>query len=354
MSHQLAEIARLLRADISWPHGREILIGLACLLAWPGLTEIVRLVAGAEDFYGVPFALAGVLVATLFGGFVIGLAVTLLSVLLLALILPETRIVPAETESVWHLLSFSLIALFVSMSQSASRKLQERLRRETEYKDSFLALMSHELRTPATMIYSGLRLLRLRGSQLSTSDIQEVLAGVESESEVLTQLIDDVLILSQLQNGRPVADRKLAIHRLVEDAVESLKSRCPTRQLVCNLDNGSYVMGQERHLAAVIRHLLVNSERYSSAETPIVVTLRNTDEDVNVSVRDFGPRVEANELMLIFEPYYRGKSLPSGSRGLGLGLTLAKQIIESMGGRMAARSPEGGGLEVGFTLHRAA
>src|SRR5438034_1166520 len=219
-AHEVSSLLKL--TELIHPasaRSRAVLTAAACVIVWPLLTEVIRLATGAEDFYGVPFALGAVVVASWVGGGIAGLAVAVLSVLFLAAVLPETRVIDAKAESIWHLFVFSLVAVFVSGFVEKSRRLKERAESEIEYKNSFLSLMSHELRTPTTIIYSGIRLLRLRGDRLSHQETVEVIDGIEVESGRLAQLVDDLITFARIQMGHNGFHQLLPMTDLVRRSV---------------------------------------------------------------------------------------------------------------------------------------
>jgi two-component system sensor histidine kinase KdpD len=208
--------------------------------------------------------------------------------------------------------------------------------------------MAHELRTPATIIYSGARLLTLRGEMLSPEDRRGVVDGIELESERMAVLVDDILTFARIEAGHNGSLHVVPMTEMVRRSVASFRGRHPERPLSCSLEQCS-VMGQERYVEMVLRHLLANSEAYSPATSPIQVTLTRQSSTVTLSVIDHGPGLPRDQLNAIFEPYYRGR-LPAGTRGLGLGLAFCRRIVEAMHGHISAALPYGGGLEVSFTL----
>lgn len=305
---------------------------------------------GFTGFYGIPFALAAVVVAAWHGGLIAGLTTTIMSSALLYLLLPAVRMLDVEQETVWHLIVFTIIAFLLSDFEALKRDKQDRLRWEKASRDEFLGIMSHELRTPMTMVYSGVRILRRRWRGLQEPDRDELLQSIEEESEHLVNMTEDLLSLARLDDGR-VAREPMLVLRIVERTVAAHQAGRPERQLDLSLPEESWVaMGQERYLTAVLRNLLTNADKYSAAGPPISVIASRQAGRGTIRVRDRGRGVSESQLEAIFEPYYRDPSLPAGPRGLGMGLSLCKRAVEAMGGSIWATRIEGGGLEVAFAL----
>jgi signal transduction histidine kinase len=312
---------------------------------------LVRAGAGADDFYGVPFALVAVVVATWLGGLGLGLIVSALSALLLSVVLPEARVIDADAESLWHVFVFSLAAALVSGVQARNRQLAERLRLETAAKDAFLTLVAHELRTPATMIFSGLKVLSPRWRQLPEKDVDDVLAAAEAEADRLASMIDDILLLSRIRNGRNGDLEPVRVSEILRLAVERFHQRHPAREVRLETpDQSLAAVADQRNLLAVLRNLLVNSDSYSPPDSAIIVSAARLKDDAVITVRDNGRSLQRDELRQIFESYYRGRNVPAGSRGLGLGLTFCKRTIEAMGGHVSASASRDGGMTVSVVL----
>jgi signal transduction histidine kinase len=332
------------------PRPGTLAIAFASTVGWLLLTGLIRMVTNS-DFYGVPLALAAVLVAASAGGLYAGLAATLLSVIVLSGTLPETRVVHVASESAWHLLVFSVVAILASGFQGAVRRLNARLRAEIEYKDSFLSLVAHELRTPATVICSGIRVLRLRGDDLSQQDRRDLIADIDSEAERFATMVEDLLLFAQIETTTQGRLLQLDLGAAVERRVRIHEEDRPDRPVELQIEHDALqVLGQERYVDVLLRHLLDNAETHGSADSTLVVSLSKADSHAVLTVRNLGPVVADSEARSVFQPYYRGSSVPEATRGLGLGLTLSRRIVEAMHGEIGARPMQGGGLEVWVRL----
>ncbi len=330
-----------------------VLVVIGCVGVWPAATLAVRLISDSNDFYGVPFALAAVVLAAWVAGLAASLAVTVASVALLAAVLPSMRMLDVRAESTWHLLTFCLVALLVSMLQSADRRLKQHLNAQIEAKDEFLSMMSHELRTPLTIIHGNAHFLANRASRLEDDERRELIEAIDWESERLKHIVEDLLTLGQAGSASKLRMWPVDINAVVAAAIDDFHAHYPRRAVeresataaapCLALANGTF-------LRAVLRNLLTNAHQYSPQEAPIAVSCRAVAGAVQVCVRDYGPGVDQSQLAAIFEPYYRSPALPAGTRGIGMGLTLCRWAVLAMGGRIWAAAAPGGGLQVTFEV----
>ena len=230
-------------------------------------------------------------------------------------------------------------------------RLYEQVIKANEAKDEFLGLMSHELRTPITAIYGGARMLRSRGDNMADEDRARLLSDIEQESERLFRMVEDLLALARMELGQSVTTEPVLTQRVVEKVTSAFMQRKPGRPLEVKIDGQlPPVAAQPTYLEQVLRNMLTNADKYSPDGLPIEVRARHVDGSVEVSVSDRGPGVDEGEAELIFERFYRSADALGPAKGLGLGLTVCKRLIEAQSGHVWARPNQGGGLEVGFQL----
>jgi PAS domain S-box-containing protein len=232
------------------------------------------------------------------------------------------------------------------------QRIQDELRRANEAKDEFLGLISHELRTPLSTIFGGARLLRTRQATLDETSKEELLADIEDESERLHRIVEDLLALARVQLGQRAAVEPVLIQRIVQRVVEASRRRNPSREIdLTVIPEVNAVAADPTYVEQVVRNLVANALKYSPTDQPIEVAIEcNGDREVRVQVLDRGPGIPHEEAEQIFDRFYRVNSTAKTTRGLGMGLTVSKRLVEALSGRIWARPREGGGLEVGFTL----
>jgi signal transduction histidine kinase len=225
----------------------------------------------------------------------------------------------------------------VESSLAERQRSEERMRR-------FLADASHELRTPLASI-AGYAELMNRG----TDRIEPVLAWrrVSAESARMTGLVEDLLLLARLDEGRPLQSREVDLAALVAEAVWDARAAAGDHdwQLELSLDAPALVTGDEARLHQVVANLLANARMHTPGGTRVVASVESTDERRVIRVRDDGPGIPPAVLPTVFERFTRADTSRSRadarSGGSGLGLAIAAAITGAHGGRIQVDSIPG-------------
>jgi K+-sensing histidine kinase KdpD len=242
-------------------------------------------------------------------------------------------------------------ALDSALLYRESKEVQDELRLANEAKDEFLGLMSHELRTPITTLYGGAKILRSRGQYLDDEHKESLLNDIETEAEGMHRMIEDLLVLARTGAGGQVATEPILANRLAEKVVRAFHLHKPARQIEVHAEPDLLpVMADTTYLEQVLRNLLSNADKYSPPGVPIDVEIRNEDDEIVIAVLDRGGGIDPEEAELVFTRFYRAERTARGVRGMGLGLTVCKKLVEAQGGRIWARPRDGGGTEVAFAL----
>jgi signal transduction histidine kinase len=225
------------------------------------------------------------------------------------------------------------------------------LREANLVKDQFMGMVSHELRTPLSIIVGDARLLRKRRDILSREDVDSLLNDVADEALRLNDMITHLLGIARSDMSILLTE-PLVIGRMVQSVVRDFVVDRPRRPIETIVDaNLPLVTGDADSTTTVLANLLGNADKFCATGSPILVRVRHLGEGVMVSVRDRGESVDRDALEKIFEPFYRvGDS--TQTKGLGLGLTLCKLLMQKQGGRIWARRRVGGGLSVSIWLPR--
>ncbi|MGE5596771.1 MAG: GAF domain-containing protein [Hyphomicrobiales bacterium] len=226
------------------------------------------------------------------------------------------------------------------------------LRRANDAKDEFLSMMSHELRTPLTVINGGARILRSRRTQLDETTRVSIIADIEQESDRLFRMVENLLTMAHIEFNNEVAIEPVLAQRMFERVIESFRLRRPERKVRLEVEPGLRTLAAEpTYLEQVMRNLLSNADKYSPADSPIVVTVASVNgHEAEIRVMDRGVGVDPEETDRIFERFYRSERTSKLVGGSGVGLALCKRLVEAMSGRIWASPRAEGGLEVGFTL----
>jgi signal transduction histidine kinase len=231
---------------------------------------------------------------------------------------------------------------------SQSQELVAELAKANEAKSDFLGIVSHELRTPITTIYGGTLLLRLRRASLPEQAFDDMMVSISEEAERLHHLVADLLAIARTE--LVIERRPVDLMGIVRNAVGEFAT---TRKRVVEMSFDPALpeaIGDSTYLRQVINNLITNADKYTPADLPIEVSAVPENGEIVVRVTDHGPGIEEDELPRIFESFYRGKDAGERASGSGLGLTVCRRLVESLGGRIWAQNRPEGGLEVGFTL----
>ncbi len=212
-------------------------------------------------------------------------------------------------------------------SAFAERKESEdRLRR-------FVADASHELRTPLTSIRGYAELFR-RGAADRPEDLATAMRRIEQESARMGVLVEDLLLLARLDQGRPLERSPVDLSRLAADAVADARAVSPDSEIV--LSNGSPVMvlGDELRLRQVAANLLSNAEVHTPPGTVVQVTVDSTGDRARLVVSDDGPGLPPGMSDSVFERFFRVDKARSRAMGggAGLGLSIVAAVAEAHGG----------------------
>lgn len=229
--------------------------------------------------------------------------------------------------------------------------ISEAMREASEAKDRFLATLSHELRTPLTPINSLIGVLR-EDPGLIVED-PSILDIIQRNLDAELRLIDDLLDLSRIITGKfTVNMERIDIHDLLRESAAMVHPeyvKCEVKLKHEHQAKRHYVSGDAHRLNQVFSNLLKNAAKFSHAGQTVTISTKDQDGDLIVSIRDEGIGIEPRMLRQIFEPF---EQTEQGSlhryQGLGLGLTIAKRIVELHEGQISAESK---GRNEGTTLH---
>ena len=219
-------------------------------------------------------------------------------------------------------------------------------------KDEFLAVVSHELRTPLNAIVGWSSMLR-RG-QLTDEKVNQAIEIIDRNAKAQTQLIEDILDVSRIISGKfHLEPRPVQLPRVIDAAVESIRPAADAKKIRINTTVGANigpVAGDAVRLQQVVWNLVSNAVKFSSAGGEIDVDVSGDNDEVQILVTDRGEGIPAEFLPLVFERFRQVDS--SNSRrhgGLGLGLAIARHLVELHGGTVQAHS-DGAGKGSVFTV----
>ncbi|MBO0796908.1 MAG: DUF4118 domain-containing protein [Ktedonobacteraceae bacterium] len=335
-------------------------------------TEMLNGMLGSFYFPGALLVLAVLIVATFWG-----VGPSLFTLLLSAVLLEYNFALPLWqlTTKNWmdglQLLPFVVSGLTVALITAqrerarlktliAEQELQDyaqeletinsKLEDANQTKDRFLSIASHELKTPITSIRGQAQLAHRRLSkQKSLPDeleaVQTALERINNQTTRLTSLIDELLDVSSIRNGKAeLRKRRCDLREVCREVVEDQRL-LTDRSILMEMppDPVNLSIDQDR-ISQVLVNLVSNAVKYSPEEKPVEVCMQQQPEDVLVCVRDHGKGIPQDQQKRIFETFYRTPDAEASTRqGLGLGLAISKEIVERHNGQIWCESEPGKG-----------
>jgi two-component system, OmpR family, sensor histidine kinase KdpD len=227
----------------------------------------------------------------------------------------------------------------------------EAARESDRLRSVLLDSVTHEFRTPLTAIKASAETL-LSDAELDQSQRKDLLTVINEEGDRLNRLIGEAAEVAQLDSHQ--LQLRLEPHHIseaVEAAIAQSRLALQNHTVQTNIPNNlpSVRMDVDR-ISEVLFHLLDNAGKYSAAGTPIQITVELCDGEVVTSVADHGPGIDDMEQEMIFEKFYRGRNQRMTIQGTGMGLAIARAIVELHGGKIGVTSQVGRGTLVFFSL----
>ncbi len=224
--------------------------------------------------------------------------------------------------------------------------------------ERFVADASHELKTPLAVVLAEAQVLRQQPR--SVEEYRAFVATVEEELVQLVYLVESLLTLARAHGGVPCSFRPVAVNEVLMEALEQFgpRARDGDVRLAATLvppgpdDQDALVSGDPQLLRVLLQNLLRNAIRYSPAGRPVEVSARLDGSEVELCVRDHGPGIPTDALRQVFEPFFRMPDSEQWGEGVGLGLTLVREITHLHGGTVQAANHPDGGAEFRVRLPR--
>jgi PAS domain S-box-containing protein len=224
-----------------------------------------------------------------------------------------------------------------------------------QMKKDFVAMVSHELRTPLTPLKGFLATLLEGTAEESPEARREYYRIMLRQADRLERLIMDLLDVSQMESGTLVVEvRPVEVTSLVSEQVAEFREQNPRRRIDLATASGQVLARADAfRIQQVVANLVSNALKYSPPESPVEVSVATVGKEATVSVTDHGPGILLPDPDRVFDRFYRAE--PAGRKvgGTGLGLYIARQLVEAMGGRLWLVSRPGAGSTFSFSLPRA-
>jgi signal transduction histidine kinase len=229
----------------------------------------------------------------------------------------------------------------------------QRLRELDQLKNEFFANVSHELRTPLTLILAPVE------DRLATAlprDEVELLEGIRRNARRLLRFIDDLLDLSRIDAGHLRLDIvSFDATTLVEQVVSGFRHAAEAANVALVVEgpkSANNLWGDLHRLESALGNLLGNALKFTPSGGRITVRVQEGHDETTLSVTDTGPGIAPHELARIFERFYQAEGERAQRRGVGIGLSLAKNLVELHGGRLSVSSTPGQGATFTLALKR--
>ncbi len=230
----------------------------------------------------------------------------------------------------------------ISLLTRAFNDLLDNLEQSFDRIKQFSLNASHELRTPLTAMRGQLE-VALR-SERAVEEYQAILADAVEEIARLSKVIDNLLLLAQADNDAlPLERNAVALEELIEDVAEQALVLAAEKGLALRFERAAspWVNGDPHLLKQVFLNLLSNAVKFTPPDGAITVRLEEEPGWARVEVRDTGVGMDPDAVLRVFDRFYRAD--PQASAGLGLGLAIARAIVQAHGGQIEVHSALGGG-----------
>jgi two-component system OmpR family sensor kinase len=243
-------------------------------------------------------------------------------------------------------LALNVMLARIEASFRAQEASERKLRR-------FVADASHELRTPLSAVRAYAELYD-RGAAERPDDLERSMRGISRESERMSVLVEDLLLLARLDDGRPLECEPVRLDEVVGEAVETAQTVDPERRIELHAET-AVVVGDRVRLRQIVDNLLANVRAHTPPGTPASVSVTRRNGSAEIAVADSGPGLDEEHLQHVFERFYRADpSRARASGGVGLGLAIVSAVAEAHGGSASVSSVPGEGTTFTIALPLAA
>jgi two-component system CheB/CheR fusion protein len=219
-------------------------------------------------------------------------------------------------------------------------------------KDEFISIASHELKTPVTSLKAYTQVMQVIYQRNGDRQATTFLSKIDGQLNRLTDLINDLLDVSKIEAGKlQLKKETFAFDALVDEIVESMQLITSKHTIQHLGKTEKEVTSDRERIGQVLTNLMANAIKYSPRADKVIVTTDVRDNEVSVSVQDFGIGIPADKQKHIFNRFFRAHNVDSSAYpGLGLGLYISAEIVTRLGGHIGFSSKEGEGSTFYFSL----
>jgi two-component system, sensor histidine kinase len=230
-------------------------------------------------------------------------------------------------------------------------RLQDESKKALEIRDRFISLASHELRTPLTSLHGYIQLLHAKMANKDSVEARWV-KELHIESIRLTTLVKELLDVNRIKQGQfAFVFSEVPIHEVINRAIEHHRITASDHPVVYQnkMDEETKVIGDFDKLVEMVSGLLGNAIKFSKPQEKITITLKNNQGALSLVVRDTGKGISKKDLVAVFDGFYKSPHA-SHLEGMGVGLLLAKHIVDNHRGKIKITSKENKGTKVEVLL----
>jgi two-component system, OmpR family, sensor histidine kinase KdpD len=301
--------------------------------------------------------LIAVLIVSSYWGLVLAVMMALVSALAFNFffLAPVGTFTIRDTENWVALGAFLVTALLAgNLAERARREAAkavtaEAARQSERLRATLLDSVAHDFRTPLTGIKAAVTTLLSHGDEptmsLDESQRRELLTVIDEEADRLDALVGDASQMAQLESSSMILEvESVAVDEVVQSAVEAARPHLRQHEVAIDIPDGTLRMRADRERTAqALRCLLENAGKYSGPGTPVRIKAEPEAHAVRISVIDHGPGIAPGEEKLIFDKFFRGSEQRHRVAGSGMGLAIAKVLVEAQGGQIGVSSGPAGG-----------
>lgn len=219
-------------------------------------------------------------------------------------------------------------------------------------KEDFISIAAHELRNPVSSINLYLQMLQKYYKNNPNKEAQNYVQKASEQLQRLLDLITTLLDVSQIQQGTITLNKEAVdMNTLINQLIDNIQSSEKQHKIIKKGTIKTKIIIDKRKIEEVMINLINNAIKYSPKAKQVVVTLKNKQKEISISVTDFGIGMSNDVATKVFERFYRGKQKHIGNiPGLGLGLYISSQIVHAHGGHMSVTSSPEKGSTFAFTI----
>jgi signal transduction histidine kinase len=351
-------LERFLLAERSAPHRYLAAVALACVFL-----ALVYVLSRVEGTGLSSLAVVSVVLSAIYGGLGPALLAAALCAIGVDYFVTEPGGLFDSWTSVLRVITYAAIGAIIAGIVGALRRAYRELHaqyRQTEQarraRESMIAIVSHDLRSPLTAVLLGVGYVKRAAAEgKPLQSLSGALDAIHRSADSMKRLVDDLLDAARIESGRfRLEPARQSLVPILEDAVQAGRLAADARRIRIDLEApaGEHLVHCDRQrLTQVLGNLIGNAVKFSPEGARIELRLREEGEWLRIEVRDWGPGIAAEHLPHVFDRYWQATG--TAHLGTGLGLFIARAIVESHGGRIHVESRVGEGSTFSVDLRKA-